>query len=89
MRGTIVIGKGGYIATNNTETPNAEFAPVSKNSCFESILGGGLEHLDVIREENAERSVSLLTEFIAWLARLPERLPPGCRQSSHDTQVEK
>ncbi len=73
----------------NTTVRSAGRVLVSPNLCFESILGVGLGHWDFITEENAERSVSLLSELITWLARLPERLPPGCCQSSHDTHVEK
>ena len=73
----------------NTAVRSEGRALGSPNLCFESILGVGLGQWDFITEENAERSVSLLIEFIAWLARLPERLPPGCCQASHDTHIEK
>jgi hypothetical protein len=60
--------------TYNATVRSKGRALVSPNLCFESILGVGLGHWDFITEENAERSVSLLTEFIAWLARLPATL---------------
>jgi hypothetical protein len=48
---------------------------------FESTLGVGFGRWNYLTVENAERSVALLTEFVEWLARLPQRLPPGCCQT--------
>ncbi len=54
----------------------------SPNLCFESMFGVGFGQWNYITVENAERSVTLLAELVTWLASLPERLPPGCCQTS-------
>lgn len=54
---------------------------VVPNLCFESVLGVGFGRWDYLTAENTERSLALLAELVVWLARLPERLPPGCSQT--------
>jgi hypothetical protein len=51
---------------------------VCPNLSFESVLGVGFGHWDYLTKENTDRSVELLSELVNWLARLPDRLPPGC-----------
>ncbi len=50
---------------------------VCPNLCFESVYGVGFGHWDYLTKENTDRSMELLKELVSWLARLPERLPPG------------
>lgn len=55
---------------------------VSPYLCFESVFGVGFGNWDYLTKENADRSVELLSEFVNWFARLPERLPPGCCETA-------
>jgi hypothetical protein len=56
------------------------WAIVAPNFRFESVLGVGFGSWDCLTPENADRSVALLCELVEYVARLPERLPEGCRQ---------
>jgi hypothetical protein len=47
----------------------------SPNLCFESVLGVGFGRWDYLTKANAESSVQLLGELIAYVAALPDRLP--------------
>jgi hypothetical protein len=46
--------------------------------CFEALFGVGLGFWDYVTEANVGRSVELLCELVAYVARLPERRPAGC-----------
>jgi hypothetical protein len=55
-----------------------ERALTAPNLCFESVLGVGFGRWDYLTQNNAERSVQLLSELVDYFARLPERLPARC-----------
>ncbi len=46
----------------------------AKFLCYESLWGAGFGYWNYLTQENAERSVNLLCELVAYVAKLPERL---------------
>jgi len=52
-----------------------ERALTAPNLCFESILGVGFGRWDYLTQNNATRSVELLSELVEYVTKLPERLP--------------
>jgi hypothetical protein len=50
---------------------------------YELLLGAGLGDWNFLTEENLNQSIELLCEFVAYLIKLPERLPA----SYHQTQA--
>lgn len=66
--------KGRPQLSYNAEVRSLERVIAPPGLCFESVLGVGFGHWDYLTVENAERSVELLAELVAWIARLPARL---------------
>ena len=54
---------------------------VLKGLNYERVLGIGNGNWDFITEENLERSLSLLCEFVSYVAGLPGRLPDSCHRT--------
>lgn len=52
-----------------------EWPVTARYLCFESVLGVGFGHWDYLTQTNAERSVDLLCELVAYVVQLPKRIP--------------
>jgi hypothetical protein len=54
---------------------------VLRRLSFESLLGAGSGWWNYITEDNLDQSISVLGEFVSYLAELPSRLPASYLQS--------